>query len=284
MIDEVAGLTQAGRDDDRPGRAAGISVIIPTYNDGDLLERCIDSVAAQTLAPLEVIVVDDGSTHPDARAGIARAVRRHPWVRLIRQRNAGPSAARNRGLAACGGDWVAFVDADDVLVEDSLEQRMALVDDDDVAASYAGIRFIEPDGREHVSRYLAGRGPLPIARIGDGDGVPGFLWAYLIRTAALRRIGGLDERLSIMEDFDLLARLGRDGAIVTGGPGLAYVQHRRRGSLARGSAWRQWAGTLRFLAKARREGYFTKRELARRYLRAPLAAAKVAVRYSLRGG
>ena len=155
-----------------------ISVIVPTHDDGDLLERCLRSIAAQTLPPLEVIVVDDGSTRPEAVAGLERAVELLPTTRLIRQANAGPSAARNRGLAESGGRWIAFVDADDELPPDSLARRRALVGAvDDVVAAYAGVAFEEPDGRRHRSAYRPLRGPLPVDRSGDRYGVPGFLWA-----------------------------------------------------------------------------------------------------------
>lgn len=261
-----------------------ISVIVPTHDDGDLLERCLASIAAQILAPMEIIVVDDGSTRPEALAGIERALARHPTTRLVRQVNAGPSAARNRGVVESRGDWIAFVDADDELPPNSLAHRRALVSEsEDIVAAYADVSFVEPDGRRHRSSYRSGHGPLPVDRIGDRDGVPGFLWAYLIRSTALRTTDGFDEDLRMMEDFDLLARLARAGGTFVGDDAIGYIQHRRRGSLARGSALRQMKGALRFLAKARRERYFSRRDLARRYMRVPIAALKVALLYRLRG-
>ncbi|TFZ00004.1 glycosyltransferase family 2 protein [Ramlibacter rhizophilus] len=86
------------------------SVVIPLYNKGRFIESAVQSVLEQTLAPLEVIVVDDGSTDDGAARVAALA---DPRVRLIRQPNAGVSAARNRGIAAAQGDWVALLDGDD---------------------------------------------------------------------------------------------------------------------------------------------------------------------------
>ena len=261
-----------------------ISLVIPTHNDGELLERCLASIAAQTLVPHEVIVVDDGSTAPESLAGIESAMRRFPGTILIRQANSGPSAARNRGLAEATGTFLAFVDADDELLPDNLMVKSALMENaPDVVAAFAGIELVEPDGRIHHSRFRNYRGPLDAGLVGKPDGVPGFLWAYLFRRDSLRAIGGLDENLQIMEDFDALVRLGRTGRAFAGCNRVVYVQHRRLGSLARASAWRQARGALRFLSKARKSRYFSAGELVRRYLWVPYSALKVVIRYSGRG-
>jgi glycosyltransferase involved in cell wall biosynthesis len=257
-----------------------VSVVIPTFDDAQYLERCLASIWAQTLAPREVIIVDDGSSDPAALAALKRVVASYPLVRLIRQSNAGPSAARNAGLAAVTGKWVAFVDADDELTPDSLKIRRArLAADHRAKASYCAVCFVEPDGRTHASGYRTGSMRLNSDWIGARGGVPGFLWAYLVEVEAIRRAGGLNPALKIMEDFDLLARLGRDGACIIGDARTGYIQHRRQGSLARGSAWRQIRGTLRFLAVARKEHYFSCASLLRRYAYIPVAGLKVAYRY-----
>ena len=87
-----------------------VSAVIPAYNAGDTIERALNSVYAQTYEnTIEVIVVDDGST--DETAQIVRD--RFPDVILIQQRNAGAAAARNSGVSAASGEWIAFLDADD---------------------------------------------------------------------------------------------------------------------------------------------------------------------------
>ena len=87
-----------------------VTVIIPCYNGAAYLREAIDSALDQTHPPLEVIVIDDGST--DDSAAIAESY--GPPVCVIRQENQGESVARNRGIDEAKGDWVAFLDADDL--------------------------------------------------------------------------------------------------------------------------------------------------------------------------
>lgn len=256
-----------------------ISVVVPTHDDGELLNHCLASIFAQTPPPFEVIVVDDGTVAPAALRGIDRAMARHPRTRLLRQPASGPSGARNRGVAACTGDFVAFVDCDDELLPDNLARKHALLGSAPQAvASFAGIIFKPAQGGEFRSVYPPRDGWLDPALIGHRGGVPGFLWAYLFRIDALRATGGLDEALRHMEDFDLLARLGRAGGRVVGCNDPLYRQHRRRESLSRASGLAQARGALTFLAKARRNRYFGPVELARRYARVPYAALKIMLR------
>jgi hypothetical protein len=101
------------------------SVIIPLYNKAPYIQRALDSVLAQTFRDFELIVVDDGSTDGGAEI-VARCS--DPQVRIIRQSNAGPGAARNRGLSAAQGELVAFLDADDEWLPEFLARATAHLD------------------------------------------------------------------------------------------------------------------------------------------------------------
>lgn len=87
-----------------------VSVVIPLYNKSQYIERALSSVIAQTCPPLEIIVVDDGSTDDGPEKVIAL---NNPMITLVRQENRGPGAARNAGLAIARGKYIAFLDADD---------------------------------------------------------------------------------------------------------------------------------------------------------------------------
>ncbi len=106
---------------------ANVSVIIPCFNRRTMLPAALDSVLAQTEPLAEIIVVDDGST--DGSQGVVRqyAADTNGLVQLIEQENAGPSAARNRGLAVSRGDYVAFLDADDLWMSTKIAKQLALL-------------------------------------------------------------------------------------------------------------------------------------------------------------
>src|SRR3989338_2144040 len=105
---------------------ARVSVVIPAYNSVATVSAAIESVLRQTVEPAEVIVVDDGSSDRT----IEQVTRFEAPVRYVRQQHGGVAAARNRGLAEAQGDYVAFLDADDLWLRHKLEQQLAVFEED----------------------------------------------------------------------------------------------------------------------------------------------------------
>ncbi|HEX9065731.1 MAG TPA: glycosyltransferase family A protein, partial [Streptosporangiaceae bacterium] len=103
-----------------------VSVVVPFYNNAGLLGDCLNSIAAQTYTALEVIMVDDGST--DDSGAVARAMAlADPRFTLVSVPNGGPGSARNKGVSAASGEFLAFVDADDLLPPDAYATMLAVL-------------------------------------------------------------------------------------------------------------------------------------------------------------
>jgi len=120
-----------------------VSVVIPCYNGQEFIHETLTSVLKQTHAPLEVLVIDDGST--DDSAAIAESF--GDPVRVIRQANQGESVARNMGMDAARGQWIALLDADDLWTPEKLEQQLA-VTDADVVAVHTNLYFFGDESGE----------------------------------------------------------------------------------------------------------------------------------------
>ncbi|WP_372778317.1 glycosyltransferase family 2 protein [Litorivivens sp.] len=127
------------------------SVVIPAYNYGHLLDRAVASACEQPGNDYEVIVVDDGSTDQTPRV-LKELVARYPHLNVIRQDNAGPSAARNHGVVVAGGEWVLFLDADDEMLPTALgDFRERLEISPSAEMVLAPTLSVFPDGREKLA-------------------------------------------------------------------------------------------------------------------------------------
>lgn len=185
-----------------PLESPRISVVIPAYNAAAIVGRAIESALAQTAPPLEVIVIDDGST--DNTADVAAAY--EPRIRLLRQENAGPAAARNHGAKVSTGDWIALLDADDSWLPQKLSRQAAFTHDPNVGLVHCvredradlvpeEINFDELWQRNHIANS-----------------------SVIVRKTAFDQVGGFDEDRALisLEDYNLWLRLAAKGwAIAT---------------------------------------------------------------------
>jgi glycosyltransferase involved in cell wall biosynthesis len=183
--------------------APAISVIIPTYNCGEFLAQTIDSALCQTMRPREVIVVDDGSTDDTSRVLGALEGR----IRVVRQRNQGVAVARNRGIDMAQGDWLMFLDADDVLHLEALSALAALCADESRVV-YGHRQHIDVLGRSlGVYRARDCTGPVPSAarqNFGGAAFPPGCAIVPRRLAAEIR----FDQRFAPCEDRDFWIRCG----------------------------------------------------------------------------
>lgn len=183
-----------------------VSVIIPAYNPGALLRRALDSVLAQTWRAVEVLVVDDGSTDNTAALCAEYAGR----IRYLKQPNRGVSVARNNGLQASRGDYVAFLDADNQWLPGFLESLMGhLVRHPEAGAATSAWLAIRAGGSEQIepdpTRFRFDRVVdfLEACQLGPIFARPD---SALFRKQALRQVGGFCPWLRHNEDTEFLVR------------------------------------------------------------------------------
>jgi glycosyltransferase involved in cell wall biosynthesis len=195
-----------------------ISTVIPTYNRAHMVVEAIESVLRQTHRPDEVIVVDDGSTDDTAQC-----VERYAGqVRYLRQANAGPSAARNRGIQAASCEYIAFLDSDDIWVEDRLERQLAFLAMHPhldvifgLEAKFAAEKEPEPsqsNERDYFECLKSVEGVLP-----DPFGMflkENFFVAtssVLFRKSCVDTVGLMDPTVRLAEDYDFWIRFALEG-------------------------------------------------------------------------
>jgi hypothetical protein len=176
-----------------------VSVVIPLFNKGSYIVRCLESVASQTFADFEVIVVNDGSTDDGAELAESFADDR---VRVISQTNRGPGYARNRGVDAARGELVAFLDADDEWLPSYLSESVRLLASKPEAATVSSGYFEMPSGLS-TERMWRERGIRPgIHRLGTETDpmlavhMLAYMspWSTVVRIEAFRKHGGFYEK------------------------------------------------------------------------------------------
>jgi glycosyltransferase involved in cell wall biosynthesis len=219
-------------------RPPAFSVVIPTHNRVNMVGRALRSVAAQTFQDYEVILVDDGST--DSTPAFLDTVR-GPRCHVFRNDSSrGVSAARNRGVEAASGEWIAFLDDDDEMRPEALAVLHARV------AAFPQLDFLWGGRRVHE---IDGTGRYVALREDNWTGVPSSVSgsafldlvlhiatnsAFTIRRSVLQAVGGFDEQLRLSEDRDLFIKLAQRGYV-----GAAVAQNlidvdERSTSLSRG--------------------------------------------------
>lgn len=224
-----------------------VSVIIPTFNRAESVLQAAASALGQTHAGVEVLIVDDGSTD-DTAGRIESAWGNDPRVRYVAQENAGPAAARNRGMSLASGDYLAFLDSDDLWLPWKLEAQIAGLERfPEAGMIWSDLVAVRPDGtvvagHDITRRYRAWEGhrredlfslsaaaagilpgiaPLAGSRVWCGDVYRAMAAGNLVHTSTVlltreraEQVGGFDTTLEVSgEDYDFHLRTCRAGPV-----------------------------------------------------------------------
>lgn len=201
-----------------------VSVIIPNFNYAQYLGEAIESALGQTYSNLEVIVVDDGSTD-NSQEILERYADR---VTIIEQRNSGVCVARNRGVAESKGEYIAFLDADDIWLPEKIEKQVkAFAESPEVGIVHVGVIDIDESGADLQTKLNGLNGKIshefliwerPVI-LGGGSGA-------MISRRVFENVGGFDTQLSTSADWDLYYRICRKyEAVFVSEPLLYYRLH-----------------------------------------------------------
>ena len=186
-------------------RQAKVSVVIPAYNSAPCIRDAVESALGQGYGDMEVIVVDDGSTDgtKEALADLAGAGK----VVYIYQENRGAGAARNAGVRVSGGEYIAFLDSDDLWLEGKIEKQVAFMESRGLDAVFCAGYYSRPDGSSRLVRpAVRGDGGFFDMLSAEARFVP---TAGLFRKEALEGAGLFNEGLPCAEDWDLWVRMAR---------------------------------------------------------------------------
>lgn len=223
-----------------------ISVVIPCFNSSPYLSKTIGSVLAQTVSPLEIIVVDDGSTDQSVRVLESYQGQIH----IVRQKNLGVSWARNRGVNEALGSWVAFLDSDDIWDPKHIEISMTLLTETGADLSFCSLILFDSE----TGKFQGEWGPDPL----DLQSFPQslFLRNYIAPSGAIVRKKLLNQnpfreerKVQSCEDHDLWLTLVSQGAKFVHVPNLKVLYRKNHEGAATGNRERMFLADIEVMKK-----------------------------------
>ncbi len=200
-----------------------VSIIIPCYNAAPWIGEAIESCLKQTYQPIEIIVIDDGST--DESLSVIRSFGEQ--ITYETEPNRGGSHARNRGFALSRGEYVLFLDADDLIAPDTIKALVTAIKDETNVIAVCDMRRLVKQGDEWKILETSGLKELPggddLRRVVVFSSYP--VNSILHSRKVIEKVGGWDESLTILEDVDLLLRVLLSGVQVKFAErGVAYYR------------------------------------------------------------
>lgn len=219
-----------------------VTVVVPTYQGEAFVRATLDSVLAQTFTDYELVVCDDGST--DGTLAILDSY--GDRLRLVKQRNCGVAAARNRAAECARGEFLAFLDHDDLWEPEMLATLVPILrEDESLGLVYSDAHVIDKSGvvRGRRGRYLHYHQGEVFDQLLHGNFIP--VETTLMRTALYRQLGGCNEGLRYLEDYDLCLRVARSTRVgFHPGPLARYRVHDRNLSHDREPMLIEWITVL----------------------------------------
>ena len=203
------------------------SIIVPLYNKAPYVRRALESITSQTFKDWECIIVDDGST--DESLSIVQEVKsKEPGaesIHIMHQKNAGVATARNNGVAACHGEFVCFLDADDWWEPTFLEEMDHLITEYPDAGIYASNYIYYKPGKTHVALSLP-RGYMVYPKAYyEGDAMPVWTGATCMPRKVFDEMGGFPMGIKLGEDFLLWAKTALHYPVAFSEKPLAYYNN-----------------------------------------------------------
>lgn len=215
-----------------------VSIIIPCYNSAHFVREALDSALAQEYAPVEIIVVNDGSTD-NFESAIAPYLE-NARVKIVAQANRGLSAARNRGINESQGVYLKFLDADDWLRRDAISKQVAAFDTQpELGFVYCDVQHMNAQGKPLDDYSVANT-----RRILNGDILPSLLVGgyftpntVLVPRRVLDRAGLFDETLTAREDYELWMRIVCEGYAAQYVPEKLAYYRRHANNMTNDAEW-----------------------------------------------
>ncbi len=210
MENKGLGLSDVSTEYDH--KAGWISAVVPTYNRSELLLGALESIRNQSFRPIEIVVVDDGSTD-DTLVVVSEWTRKNEEagalvVRCVRQANLGANAARNRGIRESHGEFIAFLDSDDRWLPDKLAKQIPVLQEDaDIGGVYCGLRNVDlVTGNQYPTEPRA----YPVGNLLQKlliHDVTEATSCWVVRKECFERVGTFDVTLPARQDWDMWIRL-----------------------------------------------------------------------------
>ena len=216
------------------------------------MNRLIPSVLNQSLKPIEIIVIDDGSIDDLAESIINSYLGLTDIPIIFKKKiNGGPSSARNVGLKLAQGEFILFIDADDELIADSIEWRQKIIESlgEEFASIYCSSINSYENKSELTEKVLEVRGQIDSSLVGRKNGVPGGSSYHYFRRKALIDVNGYSESLKFNEDFELILRIAKKRKLF-GVNRAGFIRHIRKDSWSKLDPYISYNGVENFLKVA----------------------------------